>query len=221
MAKQLKDFPFWATYEGAWRCDCAYFDGELHPKIQDYGAVIVNRLEGDTLVQRSITVYPDSFLAQSGAQGLLKPGEGFEAEGTLSAKMVDENGTVDFGPTGGLMKLVDDHSAVRSSRDPDSGLPRYRALFTIIDKNRLNWVNQGFWSRPFEGDYFDKPVLDAAGNQKPNPRLGALKGFSVYRHTRIAESEIESVRAQLRVMHRVAVVATRGQGGGKPQRIAD
>jgi hypothetical protein len=221
MAKQLKDFPFWATYEGVWRCDNSYFDGELRPKIQDYNAIIVNRLEGDTLVQRSITIHPDSFLAQNGAQGLLKAGEGLETEGTLSAKLVDDSGTVDFGAVGGIMKLIDDHSAVRSSRDPDSGLPRYRALFTIIDKNRLNWVNQGFWSRPLEGDYFDKPILDAEGKQKPNPRLGALKGFAVYRHTRISEAEIEPLRAQMRVMHRVAVIRSRAQNDGKPLRIAD
>lgn len=220
MAKQLKDFPFWATYEGVWRCDNSYFDGEMRPKIQDYNAIIVNRLEGDTLIQRTITVYPDSFLAQNGARGLLKPGEGFEAEGTLTVKAVDDQGSVDFPVLGGLMKLVDDHSAVRSSRDPDSGMPRYRAFFTIIDKNRLNWVNQGFWSRPFEGDYFDKPILDADGKQKPNPRLGALKGFAVYRHTRIAESDIEPLRAQMRVMHRVAVTVNRAQNNGQPLRIA-
>jgi hypothetical protein len=221
MAKHLRDFPFWAIYEGAWRCDCDYFDGAMNPKIQDYNAIIVNTIEGDTLIQRSITIHPDSFLAQNGAQGLLRPGEGLESEGALRARLVDENGSVDFGAMGGLMKLVDDHSAVRASRDPESGMPRYRAFFTIIDRNRLNWVNQGFWARPFEGDYFDNPVLDENGARKPNPRLGALKGFSVYRHTRIDPAEIEPLRAQMRVMHRVAVTLNRGANGGRAQRIAD
>ncbi len=103
---------------------------------------------------------------------------------------------LDFGAEGRFVP-VEDHSVLRDQRDPETGNTRYRVWHTLSGSDVLATMQYGFWYTSFESDYYNRPLRDpVSGETRPNSRLGAIKGISIFRYRRIAPDALEAARAE-------------------------
>ncbi len=194
----VDDRMFWRRAAGCWAGESSYFDGEMAPIVPAYGNVL--QIAVDAAGQFSLhewKQYPSSELARNAAGGKLPEGEGFEVASVQHGRL-DAQGVLELGTQGRYLPL-DDHSAVRDLRDPETGVPRYRTWYTMPADDVLATTNLGIWYTAFESDYYNRPLRDpVSGETRPNARLGQLKGISVFRYRRIQPVELEAARAERR-----------------------
>ena len=197
---------FWMRAAGAWAGEASYFDGEMRPNIPAYGNVLRIELDGDGVVIHEWKQYAASELARRAGGGKLGPDEGFEVASRQRGRL-DASGVLDFGAEGRFVP-VEDHSVLRDQRDPETGNTRYRVWHTLSGSDVLATMQYGFWYTSFESDYYNRPLRDpVSGETRPNSRLGAIKGISIFRYRRISPSALEAARAERRARFNVKAAA--------------
>lgn len=202
----LADFPFWQANAGWWRSDNTYFDKDMNYNIRSYNSVIHIELDGRTFRETEYKTYAPSKLATARGAGKISDGEGIEAVTVTTGELVDDQGTVQITrmqpPLPGVslttIGILDNTTGARVTRDPESGMDAYRMLISLPTRDKRYIANYGLVSR-----------------------TGELRGFSIFRGTRIAASEAAEWREKYRSLNNVAAVITAGEDG-KPvvQRLA-
>lgn len=155
---------FWQRAAGTWAGDASYFDGEMRPIIAAYG----NVLRIDVAASGAVAInewkqYPSSELARRAAGGKLADGEGWEVA-SVQLGQLDTAGNLDCGEQGCFV-LVEQHSALREIRDPETQAPRYRVWHTLSGSDVLATMQYGFWYTAFEADYYNRPLRDPVSGE--------------------------------------------------------
>lgn len=197
---------FWARAAGAWAGEASYFDGEMRPNIAAYGNVLWIEPAGAEVIIHEWKQYAASELARRAAGGKLPPDEGFEVASVQRGRL-DASGALDFGADGRFVP-VESHSVMRDQRDPETGNSRYRVWHTLSGSDVLATMQYGFWYTAYESDYYNRPLRDpVSGETRPNSRLGAIKGISIFRYRRIAPDALEAARAERRLRFNIKAAA--------------
>ena len=197
-AASSRDSPaFWSQLVGTWSGELSYLDGALEPIIQSYHAVAEIRLSDDGLSHTEFKIYPPGTeLARNAGGADLPADEGVEVITNLQGPIDQGRWTPSANE---VYQLVDEATIVRHLRDPDTGVPRYVTYWTLTSERTLLITNLGILFTRYEADYYNRPLEPP----RPNPRLGGLKGCSVFRYTRLADGRGEAERQRLRELHNV------------------
>jgi len=194
---------FWESVAGCWAGEGSYFDGEMRPICAAYGVVMQITIGMERTVSwREWKQYPPGQLAKSAASGALAEGSGYEKASIQQGQLTDDD-TLDLGAMGEFRGL-NGHSAVRDLLDPQSGVPRYRTWHTLTSQDVLATSQYGVHFTAFDADYLNRPIVDqSTGETRPNPKLGQIKGISLFRYQRIAVQTMEASRAVRRARFQV------------------
>lgn len=202
----VSDFPFWQLNAGWWRSDNTYFDGDLNYNIRSYNSVIHIELDGRTLRETEYKSYAPSKLAMARGEGSIAEDEGIEAVTVTTWELVDEDGTLRItstqpampGALGTITSILDDATGSRVTRDPDTGVYAYQMLITLPTDSKRYIANYGLVGE-----------------------TGDLRGFSLFRGTRISAREASAWRDNYRAMNNVAAVIEAGKNGAAVLRRLD
>lgn len=99
----------------------------------------------------------------------------------------------------GVYQLVGSHSLVRHLLDPDTGIPRYVIYWTLTSPQTLVVTTHGFVTSADVTNQGEQALHSSI----PQPRLGELKGHSVFRFTRVENPQAEDHAKQLRTEYNV------------------
>ena len=202
----MGDSGFWVRAAGAWAGEASYFDGEMRPIIAAYGNVLRIAVADGGVTIDEWKQYAPSELARLAAGGKLPADEGFEVASSQRGRL-DDAGVLDCGADGRFLP-VEAHSVMRDQRDSQSGNSRYRVWHTLSGGTVLATMQYGFWYTAYESDYYNRPLRDpVSGETRPNSRLGAIKGISIFRYRRISPSALEAARAERRARFNVKAAA--------------
>ncbi len=208
----LADFPFWRANEGWWRSDNTYFDSHLDYNIRGYNSVVHIELDGRTYRETEYKSYPAGKMATGLGMGQARADEGVETVTVTVGELVDGSGTVrvtatipafpgseltEFRPLG-----VD--TGMRATRNPATGFDSYRMLVTLPAPDKRYVANFGLVSGT---------TGPGAAHAAPDAAVGDLRGFSLFRASRIAGDEVEKWRQSFRELNKVAVVVEAGSDG--------
>lgn len=210
----LADFPFWRANEGWWRSDNTYFDSRLDYNIRGYNSVVHIELDGRTYRETEYKSYPPGKMATGLSMGQATADEGVETVTVTVGSLVDASGTVrvtatipafpgseltEFRPLG-----VD--TGMRATRNPATGFDSYRMVVTLPAPDKRYVANFGLVSGT---------TGPGAAHAAPDAAVGDLRGFSLFRASRIAGNEVEQWRKAFRELNKVAVTVE-PDGDGKP-----
>ena len=188
---------FWAQLAGTWSGELSYLDGALEPIIQSYHSVSEIALSAGQLSHTEYKFYPaGTELARNIGGDDLPTDQGIELITTAAGPV--EQGRWTIGAND-VYQLVDENTIIRHLRDADTGVPRYVTYWTLTSSRTLLITNLGILSTRDEADYYNQPLEP----RRPNPRLGELKGCSVFRYTRLADGRREPERQRLSKLHTV------------------
>jgi hypothetical protein len=201
-AGSLSDVPFWGANAGWWESENTYLDGELNYNIRSYNSIVHIVVEGRRVVETEHKFYPPGKLAAAYGRGQARSDEGVEVVTTTVGEQVDAAGTVRItavSPASGdsasmTITVLTADTAVRTVPNAVTGVDTYRMFITLPTRDKRYIENLGIISEP--GD--------------PHGALGDLRGFSLFRGTRIAEGDFERRRAALRTKNAVHAVVVAG-----------
>ena len=193
----LADHSFWQTNVGWWRSDNTYFDPDLNYNIRSYNSVIHIEIDGRTYRETEYKSYAPSQLAFRRGGGLITEEEGIEAVTVSIGELVDDTGTVRIietqpaipGTALTEIRILDATNAMRVTIDPETGLEAYRMMVSLPVPDKRYISNYGL-------------VSATDGAAAP----GDLRGFSVFRGTRIPDAEAATWRARYQAQNKVAAV---------------
>jgi hypothetical protein len=202
MAGTLGDVPFWSANAGWWESENTYLDGEMNYNIRSYNSIVHIVVDGRRVVETEYKFYPPGKLAAAYGRGQARPDEGVEVVTTTVGEQADAAGTVritSVSPALGesarmIVTILNADTAVRTVPNAATGVDTYRMFITLPTRDRRYIQNLGIISEP--GD--------------PHGALGGLRGFSLFRGTRIVEGDFERRRAALRTRNAVHAVVTAG-----------
>jgi hypothetical protein len=230
VTKTFRDFAVWRKMEGLWRGDLSYYKGDGSYSIHPYNALFRIRYDGASYHQQNWMFYPPgSAQAAWLSRGLAKPDEGVEMTVNNWGRMVDNKGTMitekidhlfDF-IGGERTDVIDEDVVIYRYISPDSGVMQHLQMVNMAHANRRTRTAQGFDANRFVRDPLtQKDVIDpATGQPTPNPNLGLPRAFSAYREVRIADDQLEAVRAEWRRKYNVKVFVSAGPTPADPSRI--
>jgi hypothetical protein len=197
----LTDVPFWKGSAGWWRSDNTYFNGMLDYNIRAYNSIVHVVVDGRRITETEYKFYAPSKLALQNGRGKTTAEEGVEVVTVTTYERTDAKGDVRLtaaAPGAGRAEptridVLTADTAVRVTAAPGDPVDTYRMVITQPTPDKRYKANFG--------------IVSAAGGDAP---LGDLRGFSLFRETRIAEKDFAAVRAEFRAKNRVRAVVTAG-----------
>lgn len=194
----LTDFPFWELNAGWWRSDNTYFDKDLNYMVRSYNSVIHIEIDGRNFRETEYKSYSPSKLAIALGKGKVAAGEGLETVTVNTGELIDDAGTVRItstrptliGVSDTTISPLDSTNGARITRDPDTGQEAYRMLIALPTPEHRYVSNLGLVSQS-----------------------GELRGFSLFRGTRIPAGESADWRGRYRRQNNVTAVITAGEDG--------
>jgi hypothetical protein len=201
---KLADIPFWKLMEGWWRAENTYMDGKLDYNIRSYNSIIHVKLDGDTVTETEYKFYPPSKLALEYGKGQTTADEGIETVSVSVGRLRDAQGTVDLSREQSKVTVLGPDSAVRVTANDKTNVDTYRMYIVAMTPDKRYRSNFGIVS--------DISGAGAA-NALPGAELGDLRGFSLFRETRIQPSDFEKLRQDFRVKNNVHAVVETGSDG--------
>jgi len=196
--------PFWKASAGWWLSDNTYFDPAMNYNIRAYNSLTHIEVEGRRVRETEYKFYAPSKLAQGYGRGQVSAEEGIEVVTITVAEATSANGGARFvQPTTGApladrsrIDVLSPDTAMRVVPGPGA-VDEYRMVITLPAPNRRYIANFGIVSHPG----------DAHG------AVGDLRGFSVFRASKVAAADFERLRDELRVKNKVAAVVATDAGG--------
>ena len=201
----LQDVPYWRSMQGWWLAENTYFDGKLDYNERAYGSLVHIELDGQRMRETEYKFYPAGKLAQQAGRGQIGAEDGIETVTVLEGRQVDARGQVRFtsDPATRIDVLTDD-TAVRVTANAATGVDTYRMYIFTPAPDRRYRSNFGIVS--------DSQGAGAA-NALPGAERGDLRGYSLFREQRIAATDFERQRRQLRDRFGVRAIAEAGPDG--------
>jgi hypothetical protein len=201
-AGTLSDVPFWSANAGWWESENTYLDGNLDYNIRSYNSIVHVEVDGRRVRETEYKFYPPGKLAAAYGRGQAGPGEGVEVVTITVGEQLDASGAVRItsvspafdDPGRMIITVLTADTALRTVANAATGIDTYRMFITLPTRDKRYVENLGIISEP----------NDAHG------ALGGLRGFSLFRGTRIAEGDFEGRRAALRLRNAVHAVVTAG-----------
>lgn len=204
----LGDIPFWKANAGWWASDNTYFDGALNYNIRAYNSIVHIEIDGRTMRETEYKFFTPGKLAQGYGAGKITADEGIEVVTVTAGEQVNAAGTVRItrispevgSPAEMTVSVLGPDTGVRVIPDASSGVDSYRMFITLPAPDKRYVANFGIVSK-----------TDPA-----NPVLGDLRGFSLFRGSRIAAADFEKTRTALRERNKVHATLVAGPDN-KPQ----
>ncbi len=198
----LADVPFWKTNTGWWASDNTYFDGELNYNIRSYNSIVHIEINGRSMLQTEHKFYPPGKMALNYGAEKIGVNDGIEVVTVMKAEQIDAAGTVQItqvAPQFGTLLEASIHvlgpdTAVQIFSDSKSAVDSYRMFITIPAPDKRYIANFGLVS---------EVAPDASA-------VGDLRGFSLFKGTRIRADDFEQKRSELRLKNHVRAVMTAG-----------
>ena len=216
----LADYPFWNRVAGWWRADNTYFNANLDYNIRSYQSIVYVEIDGMHFRETEYKFYPPGAMATAYGRGQVRDGEGVETVTLLSGELDDDAGTVRVlrmlpaAPVAAatlredeqtLIRVLSADTAVRITPNPVTGVDTYRMFMFMPTADRRYRSNFGIVS--------DRSGPGAA-NALPGAVPGDLRGFSLFRETRIAPDEFETWRREFRQRNAVSTIVEPDAAGG-------
>jgi hypothetical protein len=226
-ARALSDFAYWQRMAGWWRAENTYLDGKLDYKIRTYHSIVHIELDGARYRETEYKFYPPGPMARGYGQGQVREGEGVETVTVTTGDSIDDTGTVRVqqtlpvasGEAAGSraedqtsIQVLGPDAAVRVTPNGSTGIDTYRMYIFSPTPERRYRSNFGIVS--------DRSGPGAA-NALPGAAPGDLRGYSLFRESRMAPAEFERWRAEFRTLNAVsAVVQSDAAGRARVSRLA-
>lgn len=206
---------YWEATVGHWHGQSTYLDGALDYRIRDYHSLVSIRIDGDRYFEREIKFYPADVARQIGG-ALVRDGEGLEVvaeqEGVLAAGSASVLITRQTAPTAiegtatSIIAVAADTAVIRVVV-PGQDADPYRTLITMPTPGTRHRITLGL---------VDSQAKSAAAGPAP----GELRGFSIFRETRVSAAELDQLRADYRQRYKIgAVMAPDGDGANVISRL--
>ncbi len=197
----LASVPFWAASAGWWMSDNTYFDGALNYNIRAYNSLTHIEIEGGRMRETEYKFYAPSKLAVGYGQGRVSAEEGIEVVTITVGEQAGPGGGLRYPPAkagapAARLDILGPADAVRVVPGPGA-VDEYRMYISLPAPDRRYVVNYGIVSHP--GD--------------SHGAVGDLRGFSLFRATRVKGEDFARLRARLRAANKVAAVVTTGPDG--------
>jgi hypothetical protein len=209
---RLSDFAFWRANEGWWRSENTYFDRNLDYNIRSYNSVVHVELDGATYRETEYKFYPPGKMAQGLGAGRTGADEGVETVTLIVGQLQDASGTVRLkqsvpayaGNEVTEIRVLGADNGMRVTTDPATGFDSYRMLVTLPSPDRRYIANFGLVS---------SNAGPGAANAAPGAAMGDLRGFSLFRSSRVSGDEFDRLRHEFRERNKVAAIVEPGANG--------
>jgi len=201
--------PFWQMNLGWWQGENTYFDGEFNYNIRAYGSLLHIEIAGGVLRQTEYKFYAPSRIALGLGHGATQPDEGVELDTVTLAEPLGDDGSVrvtrvtpQAPPGETTIAVLKADTAMSVTHEAGASVDDYRMFITLPTRDRRYVANFG--------------IIDGAGTD-PDPAHvgppGALRGFSVFRQTRVPDAEVSRLREELRARYHVRARVDAGPDG--------
>jgi hypothetical protein len=209
----LADVPFWKVNTGWWASINTYFDGELNYNIRSYNSIVHIEINGRSMLQTEHKFYPPGKMALNYGAEKIGVNDGIEVVTVMKAEQIDPAGTVQvtqvvpqFGaPLEATIRVLGPDTGVLIFSGPEGGVDSYRMFITLPAPDKRYIANFG--------------LVSEAGRE-PSV-VGDLRGFSLFRGSRISADDFEQKRSELRLINNVRAVLTADTDNNPLIRILD
>ncbi len=199
--KALQSFPFWQASQGFWVSDNTYFNHAMDYNLRAYNSIVKVELQDGEVTETEYKFYPPSKLAMGYGAGKIGPDQGIEVVTVMKGVLLDDAGTVrissvspDYGSSAlTTIEILNRDTAVRTTKDSVGSTDSYRMLITMPTATKRYVANFGLIADP--------KTVGAVATE-----LGDLRGFSLFRGSRIDEKDFKRVRAALRQSNHVTAI---------------
>lgn len=196
----LADVPFWKANAGWWASDNTYFDGELNYNIRSYNSIVHIEINGRSMLQTEHKFYPPGKMALNYGAQKISANDGIEVVTVMKAEQIDAAGSVQitqvvpqFGdPLEATIRVLGPDTAVQIFSTSTNDVDSYRMFITLPAPDKRYIANFGLVSE-----------VDREASA-----VGDLRGFSLFRGTRIKADNFEKKRSELRLINHVRAVLT-------------